>query len=133
MATYSFSQIWLYEQCPKKYQFKYLDKYETEFVASYDTVLWNSVHSTLEWLYKEVNVFNEKQPQNIESMSYTSVVLKLDKSNEVKCEQSLNIFLILSAFSVLKLDKSKEINEEHSLNILCISSTSSVLKLDKFK
>ena len=57
MTTYSFSQIGLYEQCPKKYQFKYLDKYESEFVASYDTVLWNSVHSTLEWLYKEVNVF----------------------------------------------------------------------------
>ena len=57
MATYSFSQIWLYEQCPKKYQFKYLDKYESEFIASYDTVLWNSVHTTLERLYKEVNVF----------------------------------------------------------------------------
>lgn len=57
MASYSFSQVGLYNQCPKKYQFRYLDKVETEFVSSPDLILWTSVHWTLEWLYKQINVF----------------------------------------------------------------------------
>ena len=57
MATYSFSQVGLYNQCPKKYQFRYLDRVETEFVSSPDLILWNSVHATLEWLYKQINIF----------------------------------------------------------------------------
>ena len=57
MATYSFSQVGLYNQCPKKYQFRYLDKVETEFWSSPDLILWTSVHWALEWLYKQINIF----------------------------------------------------------------------------
>lgn len=57
MASYSFSQVGLYNQCPKKYQFRYLDKVETEFVSSPDLILWTCVHGALEWLYKQINIF----------------------------------------------------------------------------
>ena len=57
MTTYSFSQIGLYNQCPKKYQFRYVDKIQTEFWSSPDLILWTSVHWALEWLYKQINIF----------------------------------------------------------------------------
>jgi ATP-dependent helicase/DNAse subunit B len=55
---YSFSQIQLFAQCAKKYQYKYIDKIqEKEFESSPDLILGHSVHKALENLYKQVNVF----------------------------------------------------------------------------
>jgi len=54
---YSFSQIELYQQCPKKYQYKYVDKLETVFKNSPDLILGTSVHGALERLYQQVTVF----------------------------------------------------------------------------
>ncbi len=58
MVVYSFSQINLYNQCPKKYQFRYLDGLEREFETSPDLILWTSVHWALEWLYQQVSILN---------------------------------------------------------------------------
>lgn len=58
MVVYSFSQINLYNQCPKKYQFRYIDWLEREFETSPDLILWTSVHGALEWLYQQVSVLN---------------------------------------------------------------------------
>ena len=55
--VYSFSQIWVYQQCPKKYQYQYVDKLEKEFKSSPDLILWTSVHWALERLYQQVNIF----------------------------------------------------------------------------
>ena len=57
MSIYSFSQIWVYTQCPKKYQYQYIDKLEKQFKSSPDLILWTSVHGGLERLYQQVNVF----------------------------------------------------------------------------
>lgn len=57
MVLYSFSQLSLYQQCPKKYQFRYLDKIERDFETTPDLVLGTSVHSALEWLYQQVSIF----------------------------------------------------------------------------
>ena len=55
---YSFSQIQLFAQCAKKYQYKYIDKIqEMEFESSPDLILGHSVHKALENLYNQVNVF----------------------------------------------------------------------------
>ncbi len=54
---YSFSQIQLFSWCPKKYQYRYLDKIEKEFESSPDLLLGHSVHAVLENLYNKVNVF----------------------------------------------------------------------------
>jgi ATP-dependent helicase/DNAse subunit B len=54
---YSFSQLQLFAQCPRKYQFRYIDKIEKEFESSADLILGNAVHTALEHLYNQVNVF----------------------------------------------------------------------------
>lgn len=70
MAIYSFSQIWVYQQCPKKYQFQYIDKLEKEFQSSPDLVLWTSVHSALERLYQQINIFNIPSKENVINKFY---------------------------------------------------------------
>lgn len=58
MSVYSFSQLQLFQQCPRKYQYKYIDKIkEKEFESSPDLILGQSVHKVLENLYNNVNVF----------------------------------------------------------------------------
>ncbi len=54
---YSFSQLQLFAQCPRKYQYRYIDKIEKEFESSADLILWHSVHAVLENLYNKVNTF----------------------------------------------------------------------------
>jgi hypothetical protein len=54
---YSFSQIQLFAQCPRKYQYKYIEKIPTEFESSPDLLLGQAVHATLEYLYDQVNIF----------------------------------------------------------------------------
>jgi len=58
MAVYSFSQIQVFQQCPRKYQYKYVEKIkDTEFESSPDLILGQSVHQTLERMYNQINVF----------------------------------------------------------------------------
>ena len=58
MVVYSFSQTQTFLQCPRKYQYKYVDKIqEKEFESSPDLILGQSVHATLERLYNQINVF----------------------------------------------------------------------------
>lgn len=58
MTIYSFSQTQTFLQCPRKYQYKYVDKIkEKEFESSPDLILGHSVHAALEWLYNQINIF----------------------------------------------------------------------------
>ena len=58
MTVYSFSQTQTFLQCPRKYQYKYVDKIqEKEFESSPDLILGHSVHAALERLYNQINVF----------------------------------------------------------------------------
>jgi len=58
MVVYSFSQTQTFLQCPRKYQYKYVDKIqEKEFESSPDLILGHSVHAALERLYNQINVF----------------------------------------------------------------------------
>jgi len=58
MSVYSFSQTQTFVQCPRKYQYKYVDKIqEKEFESSPDLILGHSVHAALERLYNQINVF----------------------------------------------------------------------------
>ena len=56
MSHYSFSQINTYRQCALKYRYQYVDRIKTEFVETAESILGNSVHSTLEKLYEYVNM-----------------------------------------------------------------------------
>jgi RecB family exonuclease len=61
MTTYSFSQISTYLQCPRKYQYRYLDKVKVkEFETTYELILGSLVHQALEWWYQHLT----NSPQN---------------------------------------------------------------------
>ena len=50
---FSHSQINLYQTCPRKYAYQYIDKMKVES-DSLHLVLGSAVHSGLEWLYEQV-------------------------------------------------------------------------------
>ena len=69
MSIYSFSQTQTFVQCPRKYQYKYVDKIkEKEFESSPDLILGHSVHAALEWMYNQINIF--KIPSKEEVLWY---------------------------------------------------------------
>jgi ATP-dependent helicase/DNAse subunit B len=62
MTTFSFSQVATYLQCPRKYQYHYLDKLKTKaFETTYELLLGSLVHQTLERLYAPAQ--KEQHPQ----------------------------------------------------------------------
>lgn len=67
MVVYSFSQLGLYQQCPKKYQFRYLDGLEKSFETTPDLLLGTSVHSALEWLYQQLNIYKKPEKSDLVS------------------------------------------------------------------
>lgn len=71
MVVYSFSQLGLYQQCPKKYQFRYLDGLEKSFETTRDLLLGTSVHSSLERFYQQLNIY--KKPQKSDLIEYFDI------------------------------------------------------------
>lgn len=65
MVVYSFSQFGLYQQCPKKYQFRYLDGLEKSFETTPDLLLGTSVHSSLERFYQQLNIYKKPQKSDL--------------------------------------------------------------------
>ncbi len=54
MTIYSHSRLSTFEQCPKKFKYKYLDKLKPEIEKTIETHLGSAVHKTLEWIYNSV-------------------------------------------------------------------------------
>lgn len=54
MPLYSHSKLSTFEKCPKKFKFRYIDKIRPTIEKSIETHLGKSVHTTLEWLYRQV-------------------------------------------------------------------------------
>lgn len=65
MVVYSFSQLGLYQQCPQKYQFRYLDGLEKSFETTPDLLLGISVHSSLERFYQQLNIYKKPQKSDL--------------------------------------------------------------------
>ncbi len=63
--AYSFSQIQTYLKCPLSYKYRYIDEIIPPKEDSLELILWNTVHKSLEYLYKQINVF--KTP-NLETL-----------------------------------------------------------------
>lgn len=55
MPRFSHSQLQLFKQCQLRYRFQYIDKMPTTFDQTVYTLLGTSVHSALEFLYKQVS------------------------------------------------------------------------------
>jgi putative RecB family exonuclease len=56
MAIWSHSRISAFEQCPKRYYFRYVDKPDIERVDSIEAFLGSRVHDVLELLYRDVRM-----------------------------------------------------------------------------
>lgn len=54
MPIYSHSRLSTFEECPKKFKFKYLDKIRPPIEKTMETHLGKVVHESLEWLYSQV-------------------------------------------------------------------------------
>jgi putative RecB family exonuclease len=54
MGTYSHSKLSTFEQCPFKYNLRYIKKIIPEIEKSIEAHLGTAVHETLEWLYLEI-------------------------------------------------------------------------------
>ena len=53
-GMYSYSKLWLYENCPEYYRLKYIDKKLPDLPRSMPPFLGNMVHESLEWLYFQI-------------------------------------------------------------------------------
>ena len=56
---FSFSRVTTFEQCPRRYRYRYLDGVQEGF-DSVEAFMGRQVHSTIEWLYEERRV--ERSP-----------------------------------------------------------------------
>jgi putative RecB family exonuclease len=54
MKVFSHSRLSCYEQCPRKYKLKYIDRVETEVEQSIEAFMGSRVHETLEKLYRDL-------------------------------------------------------------------------------
>ena len=95
---YSFSQLQLFAQCPRKYQFRYIDKIEKEFESSADLILGNAVHETLEHLYNKVNVFTVPTEDDVvnyfhETRKKLFAEATKDKELQIKWDNSLEDYI----------------------------------------
>ena len=52
MTIYSHSRLSTFEQCPQKYEYRYIKRIPPDFDQSIEAFLGNMVHDTLEWIYK---------------------------------------------------------------------------------
>ncbi len=51
---YSYSKLTCFEQCPFKYRLKYIERIKPPIEQTIENCLGKTVHSSLEWLYKEI-------------------------------------------------------------------------------
>jgi len=72
MVIYSHSRLSTFEQCPLKFKFRYIDKIPPSIEVTIESHLGISIHSTLEWLYKEV--MSKRIPSIDSLINYYAVV-----------------------------------------------------------
>ena len=83
MAVYSFSQIQTYIQCPLSYKFKYVDKIRPEFEENLHLILWTTVHSSLQYLYDNINNFHTPSFEEIEDHFLKNYNKKIQKIKDL--------------------------------------------------
>ena len=68
---YSHSRLSAFEQCPLKFKYQYIDNIPPAIEATIESHLGSAVHSTLEWLYKEI--MNKRIPKIDDVINYYAV------------------------------------------------------------
>ncbi len=65
MVTVSHSKLNTFQQCPKKYKFKYIDKAETDISTTIEGYMGDKVHRALEKLYKDLQFMKLNEEQEL--------------------------------------------------------------------
>ena len=81
MTIYSHSRLSTFEQCPRKFKYRYIDKVTPEIDKTIEAHLGSTVHNTLEWIYNNVQELTLKIDEIIEK--YTAEWQK-DFSDDIK-------------------------------------------------
>jgi len=80
MPTYSHSRLSTFEQCPLKFRYRYIDKIKPDIEQTIEAHLGSAVHSTLEWVYKNIK---NKVPTIDEIITYYSITWQDEFSEEI--------------------------------------------------
>ncbi|MDP2628337.1 MAG: PD-(D/E)XK nuclease family protein [Nanoarchaeota archaeon] len=83
MTIYSYSRLTVYEQCPLKFKFRYIDKLIPEFEKTLESHLGSIVHQTLEWFYIQIKEKNIT-PDIEQMMMYYSKKWEENFTEEIK-------------------------------------------------
>ena len=90
MTIYSHSRLSAFEQCPKKFKYKYLDKLKPEIEKTIETHLGSAVHKTLEWIYSNIKEINQ-------DLKIDDIIVKY--TEEWQKEFSENILIVKKQFT----------------------------------
>jgi len=90
MTIYSHSRLSTFEQCPKKFKYKYIDKLKSEIEKTIETHLGSAVHKTLEWIYTSVKEMGR-------DLKIDEIISKY--TEEWEKEFSENILIVKKQFS----------------------------------
>jgi len=82
MSVYSHSKLNIFEQCPQKFKFRYIDKIKPGIEKTIESHLGHAVHSTLEWIYNTVKE-GIKIPNLDEIINYYAVKWQDEFSDEI--------------------------------------------------
>ena len=101
---FSFSQLKLYQTCPKQYEFKYLNNFENEQMESLQLLQGNLIHDALRRLYQKVSFFT--LPSKEEFLEYFTTQWKeklpqhnfLDLQEKTVSEAYAQLSLLLTTY-----------------------------------
>lgn len=82
MTVYSYSRLSIYEQCPLRFKYKYVEKLIPEFERTIESHLGDIIHQTLEWFY--IQIKERKIPAIEETVNYYSQKWEENYSPEIK-------------------------------------------------
>lgn len=68
MPVFSHSKLSCFEQCPRKYAFRYVEKVPVEAKEGVEAFMGKRVHESLQWLYQEVS--KERKPRMEELVAF---------------------------------------------------------------
>jgi CRISPR/Cas system-associated exonuclease Cas4 (RecB family) len=62
---FSHSKLSCFEQCPRKYKYRYVDEIETEMRESIEAFLGKRVHEALEKVYRDAQKSRTSSPEEV--------------------------------------------------------------------
>lgn len=101
---YSYSKLCTYEECPKKFKYRYLDRLKVPFVEVYAMIRGNHIHKAIENLILLYNIDPTIEWLELRKRALLSVKIELSKDFQHKAME-----LVQDLVKILSSEKLKEI------------------------